>query len=253
MDEIILNLALNFPMIPEHRVFEICSNNLELGLDYIIELLKYEANSDRKGMKVFENEEKFTVRCSVPGCADRNCFRYHNIMQKRRPVELLKYQPKPCFNVYRNEKWGNPEICPKGESCEYCHTENELIHHINPFIPVVKTVNQNLVVADRDDMRIFSGNVKLNSEIVLLKEKIEALKQEIRAREQDVRLKSSQVPKVEEKIQSLKSILLCSLCNFNFFEYIAVPCGHVLCSECARIEKCSKCDIYIQLIKAAIN
>lgn len=248
MDEIVSFLALNFPMIPEEKVYELCYYNLEFGVDYVVALLKQEANNEVRVL-----EEKFTIRCSVQGCNERNCFRYHNFMQIRRPVEQFKYLPKPCFNVYSNEKWGNPEACPRGDSCEYCHTENELVHHINPYVPRVKTVNQNLVVADRDNMRVYTGNQKLNSEIVLLKDKIEALKQEIRAREQDVRFKSGQVPKVDEKIQGLRNILLCSLCNLNFFEYIATPCGHVLCSECARMEKCSKCDGYIQLFKTVIN
>jgi ribosomal protein S15P/S13E len=225
-----------YPLIPLEKIVEIYTQNIRSETELIIKLLEIE-NRNYTG-----EQEKYTVKCNNVICSQKNCYYYHNLMQKRRPLYEFKYQCKPCFSVYMNKSWRNPEMCQKGIYCEYCHTENELFHYLNPLIPRVMIVRSDIVIPDKNEASIFRGSEKMNEEIEILRKKIKNLRKEIDARRKDVDIKSRQIPIIEENIMNLKGLLLCCKCNMRIFYNINAPCGHVICEYCTKIEICVRCN-----------
>lgn len=233
-----------FPFIPLERIVEIYTQNIRQGIEFILRLLE----SENQNYCVNE-QEKFVLQCMNQRCPQNDCYYYHNLIQKRRPLSQFKYQSKPCFNVYMNERWGNPGLCEKGDYCDYCHTENELFHYLNPLIPKVMTVRSDIVVPGRNEVSVFRGSENMSEEIEILSNKIKNLGKEIDARRKDVDIKARQIPIIEENIMKLKGSQLCCKCNMSIYEIINAPCGHVMCEYCARAGVCSKCGSPSQLFR----
>ena len=235
-----------YPLIPSERILEIFSKNFGSGTEFILRLLE----TENRKYSEREQQEKFLFKCQIPNCPQTDCFYFHTPKQRRRPLFHFNYQCKPCFNVYINQRWGDPTICPKGEYCDYCHTENELFHYLNPMIPRVMTVRPDIQVPQKSQLKVFfPRNEHMTEEIEILSNKIRTLRKEIDARRNDVDIKSRQIPIIEENIMKLKGLLLCCKCNMRIYEYINEPCGHVMCENCARTGICARCGNPAQIFK----
>ncbi len=58
---------------------------------------------------------------------------YHNKRERRRDIQLFRYEHTPCPFVYdkilNGGQWLSPKLCPKGVFCNYAHSWTEEKYH----------------------------------------------------------------------------------------------------------------------------
>lgn len=158
--------------------------------------------------------------CPDYDCSTRNCQFYHDFYDRRRDPEKYEYQPKPCRYVESYGTWGDPRGCRKRDSCEFCHTANELQHH-------PKQVFKETPRKQEEDVR--RGNETIGMEIQRLEE-------------EEARL--------IRDIEEMKKANLCAMCEGANFAVVYVPCYHPMCFMCnyKTNSRCLKCGSLIEEI-----
>jgi hypothetical protein len=97
-----------------------------LLVDMLINTKRKESD-DYKTKKCPESSE-----CKIK----KKCVNFHSVSERRRNVKnsgKMIYLPNRCKNVFANFIWENPAGCPKGDKCEFCHTESEYDFHPKVF------------------------------------------------------------------------------------------------------------------------
>ena len=78
----------------------------------------------------FSRETYKVYPCENPSCDEGNCLNYHCIDEKRRGNDSI-YSFTQCPDTYIESAraFRDPGKCPRGEECQYSHTNNEVFYH----------------------------------------------------------------------------------------------------------------------------
>ena len=208
--------------------FRIIYNYKDSDIIDVMNILKSECKNTKKRIKSVYNKIKnfdlktFKIfKCNNSECNKdpHLCYKYHKIMEKRRPPYLYRYINEICENIENNQK------CEKGDFCNKCHTSYEFNYHKLNFQKLV-FCNRNIKNGKCEFIDTCYGFHDYNNEIT----KKNIIKEEI-----------------ENKIQKLKKdynidIFKCQKCIriYENFIFYYLKCKHILCKKCFNKSKSDK-------------
>ena len=176
--------------------------------------------------------EKYKVyRCGVPDCKMIKCPFYHKSKDRRRDLAKFDYDSRPCYAVNKNGIWNDPELCKKGDKCNFSHNSQEMEFHPKHYQPT-RRPNEEVKRESYPSESIQNLANKLNQ-----------CKAEIRELQKEIDEKHKQLESVDQEIFSIKGIVLCSHCGNSAYDWI-LSCGHLICHDCKKviIDRCSVCN-----------
>ena len=80
-----------------------------------------------KNKQVVSPEYK-TEKCSNSSCPKKEICENYHYKHERRRFNSKNYKVLRCHKVFQGT-WNDPDQCPRGDECLYCHTENEYDYH----------------------------------------------------------------------------------------------------------------------------
>jgi hypothetical protein len=247
--------------LPQEIILNIIQKHSARSQDEIINILLSEnekfQNLPALTLDPVSQEDLYTLECKIPYCSQEKCGYYHNQKQYRRPQSQFSYREKPCFRVYRNNYWENPSMCPKKNSCEYAHTENEIKHYIKPKNSVYKSglfSKTNSGYPEDEEINFIQEDCCNTNDIDYLLQNINTLQHEINKKQQESYVKKERLKEINNNIGILASNSLCANCNKKEYSYINIPCGHPMCFNCRCLPNCLKCQNKCEkIVKININ
>lgn len=176
-----------------------------------------------------------TEQCPLKNiCPDKKeCFKYHNLLERRRdPKVFLIKNNSACKFAFEDNKWINPQKCPKGEYCDFFHTRNELFYDKRNFRKLydcyteqekgkcpylsVCPYKHNIDISIREiflpaaQLEILEKNFSVNFNLI---KKLEKLKKELN--------------------ENTKDIVKCVKCGNYLVDFLVVlKCMHNYCTAC---------------------
>ena len=260
-NEKILFYSELFPHIQRNKLQDLLNSNI-LDPDQLLHLLEMEnlkqrfcdENQDNRPRIIipqvpYEDEERCTKQCLKQNCDRVNCYFYHNIRERRRPLSKYIYEAKPCFKVFtERDEWLDPSQCKVGDQCGYCHTSNEILYYVNPKIPNIRRVSRDLKVPrignERIKNKIEPGQIR-DKELMVIEQVTQKVLKENAVKKKDTEIKASQISILDKNISELyekyKELTACGLCGEFEFMFINIPCTHVVCYKCSNEDVCQVC------------
>lgn len=160
---------------------------------------------------------KKTIKCIIKGCTLNECVFYHRASDMRRDPSRFCYDPKPCFAIYTNGRWEYSKRCPKGEKCNFSHSQFEINLHPNyNGIQFKSSFNK-----ESYEERGVRMNERASNELI----------SEIKEIDDIIETKKEKLLNVQYEIEAIQKLAYCTKCRKEMLNYI-LPCGHLLCESC---------------------
>lgn len=223
------------PSLPQDYIRIATSGCLEKNFDELLDKLIY-LNEVYPHSTV---GEKFKVyHCAIQNCSFKNCPFYHNSTDRRRELSKFAYEPKGCFAIYKGGIWYDPEICKKGDKCDYAHNQIEMNFHPKH--------NQPTSNPEKEEEK--NSNV-ITETVQSLVSEINKCKSENRKLEKEISEKNRKLEETTQNIKEMWRFVLCAACRNDIFGWV-LPCGHLLCTACKQIvEKfCPVCGVQVDIV-----
>jgi hypothetical protein len=228
------------PNLPIERINEIIGQSKALTADEIIFSLLTENENYEKPLvsmsaqSLLSGDQVYTMKCQDVPCTKQNCNYFHNPSEYRRPQAQFSYLKKPCKYVFIQGKWNKPSKCLRKNKCKHCHTENEIKYY---------KINENSKAKTSQPVEFIKFEEPPSNSLKFVIDSIATLKSEIKHKQSQLRIKQKQLHELNQKISQFLIDSKCVVCKLNEHEFVAVPCGHLMCSKCKPVENCTYCNM----------